>query len=268
MPLLHIPIDFELGDGVRRLAIKLGNDRNRPDRPSGSDRALAIAFRLWSDWARVGRDWRPLDHPVPTDGSKDWTQEPLSHILEQYCQWTQEGDHPGELIPLCLGAGLLSVVRVGDIDGLSLDGFWRPNEHLSPLHKTMQQRGGKAKAAMARMRETEKLASTQVALFGVHQPDLLLIDGGKATEEEIKRATALIMRLDVACDQPRRRASAYGEAMIRDALVVVRAYTFEDVDTVCRYLLRHADNPEVVKDPALILPSFSDLLRKAKQKTC
>jgi hypothetical protein len=259
MPLLHIPIDFELLDGIRRLAIKLG-----------SDRALAIAFRLWSDWARVGRDWRPLDFPVPsncTNAPKDWTQEPLSHILEQYCQWTREGDRPGELIPLCLGAGILAVVKTGDIDGLTLGGFWRFNEHLSPLHKTMQQRGGKAKASMARMRETENLASKQVALFGVHQADLLLIEGGKATEEEIKRATALIMRLDVACDRPQRRTEDYGERLMQDALVVIRAYTFEDADTVCRFLLRNADNPEIVKEPALVLSSFSDFLRKAKSKS-
>jgi hypothetical protein len=255
MPLLHIPIDFELGDGVRRLALKV----NSPDR------ALAIAFRLWSDWGRVAREWRPLDFASPEGSARNWDAEPLCHILEQYCQWgRQPGEPAGELIPACLSAGILTIQRRGDIEGLVLANFWRCNEHLSPDHKTMQQRGGRAKAAMARMREAENLAVQQVRLFEVHQGDLPLVSEGDASQEELKRATALVMRLDVACDLPQRHTNDFGGQLMKDALVVVRAYTFEDVDCVCRFLLRHADNPEIVREPALILPCFGDLLRKAQ----
>lgn len=252
MQLLQLPIDFELSDSVRRLAIK-----------HGADSALAICFRLWCDWGRCGKEWRALSLPI-ADGAPgiDWKNEPLARIIEQYCQWKGE---EGALMADLLTCGLIESHRQGSIDGLILVGFWSFNEHLSPNHKTMQQRGGAIKAKNQKLRDMDRLAQQQVRLFEVHkQGELSLVSGDKATDEEMEAATRLIMKLDVACDLPQRRTEDYTSAMIASAISVVRLHTPDEIDLIIRFLIKNSDNPALVRDPAAILSAFGDQLRKAK----
>lgn len=247
---LNLPIDLEFSDPVRRLAAFLGTDK-----------ALAVAVRLWSDWGRCGAQWRILAQGV------ELKADPLARILESYCRW--EGE-PGELITHCLNSGLLSIEERGSLNGLVLAGFWALNQHLSPGYKTIQQRGGKARALKLKFQEVGNLAVQQAKIFDLQgkafgADSLGLVSSDPATKEEIQKATDLIMRLDLACDRARRRTEEYTSKLMADALVVVRGFTFEDVDCVCRHLLAHAEDPSLVRETGLILLSFADLLRKSKR---
>ena len=245
-PLLSLPLDFELCDPVRRLSILL----------ESPDAALTVAFRLWVDWGRSGKEWRVMDcHDVH---ERDWSKETLVRLLEASSRRVILKQ--GELIQQCVAAGLIFVERRGDMDGLVLANFWEHNRHLSPLHKTMQQRGGAAKAKLAQMRDSEGLAIKQVKLLEARQPDLPLVSGQRATAEERKAAVVVIMRLDIACNRPVRITSEYEKSIIA-AVDVVRKHTFADVDLVCRYLIAHDED---AFDPDHVLLAFGDYLCKTQ----
>jgi pentose-5-phosphate-3-epimerase len=115
------------------------------------------------------------------------------------------------------------------------------------------------KAAMSKMKNVEDLASRQVTLFGQME-----IAFGEATPEQIEKATALIMRMDLACDRPQRRTEDFKRIMEK-AVTVVRTNIPDDVDRVLKYLIKHASDSSIVNDPDYVISTFDDYLNKTKQ---
>ena len=261
---LHLPVDFEMREDVRKLVHVLAHavpaDSSEFAVAAAQDQAKRAALffvRIWTDWARAGVEWRPLESSWP-EKEVDWTREPLTHIIESYCGW----DGPlGEMMRRCVMAGVLELKRHGELLGVVARDFWRYNEHLSPGYRTMQSRGGRAKAAAAADRQLEVAAGQQVRMLPL---DFTAKAGDvKPTEEEQRRAVGLIMRVDRACGHVMRATSEYSQEMVGCAIAVIRQHDAAAVTAVERYLHRHRENPAVVKVTEQIIGRFDEYLREA-----
>ena len=191
---LHLPLDLDLREPVRRLGRRLRDP----------ERAVLYVFRLWQDWGRCGMEFRPIQ--VQSEAfdpeAHPWAQEDLAFVIEEYCGW---GDAPGDLIRACIACGLMSVERRGGLWGLVLTDFWQFNEHLSPSHKTIQQLGGLARHSKRQAAELEKSAGDQARILEMQR--MLPLEYQSATSDERKGAVLLLMRLDRACGLPVRKTT-------------------------------------------------------------
>ena len=254
-PHLHLPIDFELRDDVRTLVSRFRADGL--EQSAAAMRACVFSFRAWSDWARTGSDWRPLSRG---DGVVDWSRENLAALIEEFCGWDGER---GKLVEQFLQVGMLALEHRGDLLGLRLLDFYSYNEHLDPGFRSVQSKGGHAKAEKARLRQAEQMAEQQVRLF--ENQGALPFGQDQVAPEEQKKAISLIIRIDMACGRSVRSTAEYTEDrnLVRDALMMVRRYTPHEIQAVCTYLTKHRNNPAVEKDASRIVAGFSDLVGKA-----
>lgn len=248
-PALHMPLDLDLREPVRRLGYRLKDP----------ERAIFYVFRLWQDWGRCATDFRPLqtqeehiteDHP--------WEKEELAYVIEGYCCW-KEG--VGGLIRACLLSGVMALVRRDADWGLVLTDFWSFNEHLSPSHKTIQQMGAMARHAKRHEVEMERSAGDQARILEVQR--MLPLEMETANAEERKRSVLLMMRLDRACGIAMRRTTEYTHALLALALDVVRKFTAEEIAAVEGYLIASREKPEIVKVPDRVLSDFAEYVRRS-----
>lgn len=135
---LHLPLDFEMREDIRRLANRmrvLSSENKLTTQEAAAPVAMATVYfvRLWSDWGRCGTDWRALKLPFAGD-AHEWAKDDITFILEDFCGWKGAA---GELVKLCVECGILLLHQRGDLWGLVLNDFWRYNEHLSPDFKSM-----------------------------------------------------------------------------------------------------------------------------------
>jgi len=264
-PALHFPIDFERREDARRFCRAIGD----------ADKALAYLFRMWVDWATTGVDYRELrDLPARAEGELPeatmivWNECELTFIIEDFCGWTGK---PGELLGNALAAGVLRLERRGmdgfGTEGLVLNNFWQFNSHLSPHHKTMQQKGAIARNARRTAKEIEVEAAHQVDVIKGRGKQFALPLDVQATPDETKKAVALIMMIDRACGKPLRKSSEYtqNEQLMINALNVVRGVPREDIEKVYEYVIANRDNPRLGKIPGRIIEHFGEHLGKAKE---
>lgn len=257
-PVLHIPLDFERREDVRKLAHRLQN----------SDLAILYVFRMWMDWAVNGSEWRGFNdlYPDTFDEEKkfiEWLdRQELTHIIEDFCGYA--GDK-GRLICESVGAGVLTVSERDGVGGLVLNDFWRFNNHLSPGHKSMQQRGAIAKHARRSAVDIQQAASQQVDIITDGGRQFALPLDSKPTTEEVKRCVSLIMMIDRACGRNPRKPQEYtkNETLMTNALQVVRRFSMDDVGRVYEYVIANRDNPRLGKIPDRIIEKFGEHLEKA-----
>lgn len=258
LPLVHLPLDFEQRAEVRTLARIF---RQHPERFTDPAAAAAICvLRLWMDWGRVGRDWRPLQHGRV---DRDWLKENLAHLIAECCQWT--GD-PGDLMAFLLEAGVLVLTECGDLDGLILTGFSDSNPHLLPGYESLHSKGARIMHEKRRAEEVAALALQQSSVLQQAGFELFPAEA-MVTPEEQQKCIALVMGFDGVCARTLRTSAEYvaDAALMRDALRVLRGHTWEDIILVQRYIRGQRANPVVVKDTAAILRGFDAHLGKAKQ---
>lgn len=258
--LLSIPTEFKLTEAFRMFKHRLMMlDYNERD-------AFCFALSFWFDWAMAGVEFRQL-HGKPLDvnncdwDSYDWEGEDLTHIIESYCQWNGE---IGGLLRVAIASGYVQVQQRNGVWGLVLKNFWAFNEHLSPEYKSIQQRGGLAKAEAMRKRKIEEEAEEQRKLFEL-QGILPFDEDSKPTKEEERLVYALVMRMDRACGERVRLGSSYSKELMDLALRVIRTYSADDISLVEVYLIEHREDVRVVKITDRILQNFSEYLEKAKQ---
>ena len=253
MAILHLPLDWERAPEIRLFQLRLAASDNQ---------GLASLYyvRLWSEWGTAAVEWRPLRHQLGADyKAHAWDREDLTFLVEQYCGWKGED---GKLIVAAIEAGVLQIERRGDLHGLVLSNFWRLNEHLSPDHKTMQQKGGMAKYARRQVEEVQVMAAQQDRIMQA-QGNLWLPEAA-ATADERKSSLALVMRLDRACGRPVRVSSDYSESLLNLSLETVRRFIPEDIAKVVQFVFENRDTPSVVKDPERLLMQFANLLERSK----
>jgi hypothetical protein len=256
-PALHIPVDFERREDVRRFCRAIGD----------ADKGLAYLFRMWIDWATAGHEFRKI-RDLPASGDIAWDELELTYIIEDFCGWTGK---TGELLGKAMASGVMRLERrdLGGFgsEGLVLDAFWQFNSHLSPTHKTMQQKGAIAKHARKAVDETHSAASHQVDLIEGRGRQFALPLDAKVTSEETKNCVALIMVLDRACNKPLRKSLEYtqNESLMTSALHVVRKFSKEDIDAVHEYIIANRDNPRLGKIPERILERFGEHLDAARE---
>lgn len=264
-PVLHIPIDFERREDVRRFCRAIGDN----------DKALAYLFRLWTDWATAGCEFRELPEPLPIKSAEtfgvntDWPQIELAHIIEDFCGWSGP---EGELVTKALRSGVIKAERRqrngGECWGLVLNDFWTFNAHFSKQYKTMQQKGGIAKGARHAANEAKSAANHQVTLIEGRGKQFALPLDAAVTSEEIKKCVGLIMLMDRACDKPMRKSSEYSqnEPLMNTALYVVRNYQQHDIEKVYEYVIANRDNPRLGKIPERILEQFGKHLEASRDE--
>lgn len=253
-PCLHLPLDFEMRADLRMLAMKF--------KALSLPKVWAVATfaRVWSDWGREGVEWRPIDGPFAGDGH-DWSKETLTFIIEEMCGWAETGQPAGELMKACLSAGVMVMVRRGDLWGVMLNEFWRSNAHLDPNFISIQKRGGLVKAAKFQQKQVDEMAGQQTKIL---QGQLELPVEVAASADEQKRAIGLVMRMDRACGLPVRASSQYTADLVVAAVKVIRRYGSQQVSLVETYLQKNRDNPEVVKVPDRIVVDFDAYYKKAE----
>lgn len=254
-PVLHLPLDFEMREDVRRLVQRLKPALGEAAKPM----AAAYFVRLWCDWGRAGVQWRSLD--VPFQGVEHpWAKEAIAHMLEEFCDWKGA---TGDLVKIFMETGMVQIFQRGDLYGLVLNGFWELNAHLSPDFKTTQQKGGMAKAEKSRQADAEKMAAQQQLILE-KQGALALDEALKVSPEEQKRAIAFVMSMDRACGLPVRGSVQYSPELLQTAVRIIRAYKRENIVLVERYLHKHRNNPEVIKIPDRVIENFDEVYRKAE----
>lgn len=252
---LHLPLDFEMRDDVRRLVIRLKETAGEFAKPL----AATYFVRLWADWGRSGVEWRSLD--LPFQGVEHpWEKEAIAHMIEEFCDWR---GRTGELLKIFMETGLVQTFQRGDLYGLLLNSFWEFNAHLAPGFKTVQQKGGLAKAEKTRQYEAEKMAAQQQLVLE-KQGALKLDEALKVSPEEEKRAIAFIMSMDRACGVRVRNSIQYSAPLLQLAVAIIRAYPREKIMLVERYLYKNERNPEVVKIPDLVIQKFDEVYRKSE----
>ena len=252
IPLLHLPLDFERREDVRRLGRALGNQ----------EMALNIALLIWLDWGRAGVEFRLLKF-APKQSGYPWKDDDLTFVIEDLFCGDGKGRVPGAIITKAIEATLLRTEQRGAVWGLVLNDFWRFNSHLSPSHRTIQQKGAIAKHSRKEARDLELAAAKQIEL--IRSQGHLVFESAVADADETKRSIALVMRFDRACDKPLRGTSDYTEqtSLMATALRVIRAHSNDDINRVCEYVIANRENPRLVKLPERLLEKFDDLLRKA-----
>lgn len=248
MVAVHLPLDFERRASVRLLGHKLS---------APFDVTVAIALRIWMDWALSRTEFRPLKHR-PQNDTVDWAKEDISYVIETaaYLQ-----PNPGFLLQACLDAGFIRLEQRAETFGLVLDGFWDLNEHLSPDHKSMQQRGGLARHAYRMRDESAKAAEDRKKIF--EKQGIFPFGNHETTEKEQELCYALLIRLYRICGLETAPQSSFTEATMVDALFVVRNFTLEQITKIEEWILDNRENPEVVKIPERILSGIGDYAAKA-----
>jgi hypothetical protein len=251
--MICLPTEFERRDISRLFSRKLQAGGHTPSE------AVLCAYQVWSEWATSAVEWRPLRHRVDDLHSHEWGHEDLTHIIESYCV----GFHGevGKLILAALESGFMALERRDDMDGITLAGFWALNKHLSPDYLTIQQLGGKAKAAKHAAKQALQLGEQRAALFD--QQGIFLFGSEKPTKEEQNQVYALIIRMDRASGKTQRLTRDYTESLTRDALQIVRKFSPDDILAVETYIVENRENPAVVKDADRIIQSFASILEAA-----
>lgn len=286
--LLHVPLDFELREEVRSLAMgSTGDPPVAGDPPAspplatalGASLAVLYTFRLWCDYGRAGTDWRPLGLPMDADWRMtDFKRFPLAGVLENYCGWKGEA---GVLIHILIAAGVLVVEQRGGashhspitdhrspsdrLHGLTLTGFARFNEHLLPGYRSQWQKGGHATAARKHRDQLVIAAAQQQKMF--EQERVTLFDEkAPPSKDESQAAILLVMQLDTACGRSLRTTREYtaDKTLMAEALRRARTYTRPEIDLALRYLDSERLNPAVPKDSTIILRDFEAILEQAK----
>jgi hypothetical protein len=246
-PCLHLPLHFERRETVRLLARKIATI-NEAYAPAAF--GLAVALRIWNEWAATGKEFRLLKLPKNDNGQIDWSKEDMAFVIED-AAGLQIGDD-GKLMQSALESGFISYeVREG-VAGLILEGFWPLNEHLSPDFKSIQQRGGEARAAARFREESEKGARERKKIFD--QQGILPFGSQQTTANEQEHCYALYLRLHRVCGlDGSPPAEKFSEQTMLDALYVVRNYTPDQIVKIEEWILSSRDNPQVVKIPERIL---------------
>ncbi len=254
IPLLHIPLDIEQSEQVRRMAVILARKLGRP-MDECRDPVILLVMRLWLDWGRAGTDWRAL--AAAHTPEYDWGADPLTHIVESYCKWTNAGD--GGLMKLGIEAGVLKIAKRGDLDGLELSHFWQFNEHLSPEYRSIQSRGGKARALSKQAEKVEDMAAQQAQLL---EPGLFSEDA-TVTEPEKKKAVAMIMLIYMACGLTVPNTKSYSHPLINKAVEIIRRYSAANIQLVQKFIGENRDNAHVPKVPERIVYDFDAIFQLA-----
>lgn len=267
---LHLPVEFELSEGVHLLAARLLQDCGlRPGTMcdegglpvasiSAEGFASLLMLRLWAAWARERQEWRPLRNPVHTGAEPVWATEPLGMLLEKACGWCGA---PGVLLSSLVAVGVLIVERREGVSGLRLPPFEDVNEHLLPGYKSIQKRGGDMTALRKTLKKADAVVpQTQQLLMGTN-----LFGRPGMSEADERAAIGLICRMRAACELPMLNPGEYRgqHEMMKAALKRTQRSTEDEIIAVLGYLREHADNPKVSKDCALILRDFDSLLRLA-----
>lgn len=253
--MLCLPTDFDRREINRLFSRKLQSGG------LSSPEAILCAYQVWAEWVTSAVEWRPLRTRVDDMHSHAWEREDLTHIIESYCV----GFHgePGKLLLAALESGFMGLERRDDMDGIVLTGFWPLNKHLSPDYLTIQQMGGKAKAAKHALSQSLKLGEQRAALLD--QQGIFLFGPEKPTKEEQSQAYALIIRMDRACGKTQRLTRDYTEALTRDALTAVRKFTADDILSVETYIVENRQNPSVIKDADRIISNFAAVLESSNE---
>jgi hypothetical protein len=257
---LHLPVDFERLESVRLLGRKLA----AIDATHG-ELAPLYALRVWVDWAIGGKTYRPLQNkPAGAARDHDWTRENITFVLEDAAKWRGE---TGALVVAMLDAGFIRAIvspeGEHEIVVLSLEGFWRWNEHLSPNYKSIQRRGAEAANLRKMLDKIGDMARERRQVFD--SQGVLPFGAGAPTDEEQEACYALFMRLHRECGLDLPNASDFTEAAMSDALRVVREFTPEEIAKVEQYVIDHAADVDFVKKPARLLENFQNLLALARR---
>jgi hypothetical protein len=127
--------------------------------------------------------------------------------------------------------------------------------------RSQAQRGGDIRAYKLRMNRAEGQVFQQSLL--ISEDKLVDGDGQRLSPETVKRAMRLIVACDNALFHEVRPTFGYTEGLIQSALAVLKRFTDEEIDHVCRTVALRRNHPALNGLTAeKLLPMFGDVARK------
>ncbi len=252
---LALPLDFERRQPTRMFMRQISS-------ACATAMPLLIAYHVWFEWASFGAGFRPLRLQVIDAETHRWIGEDLTHLIEAFVQWPGQ---EGSLILAGIRSGFLQVRTEEGVSGLILTDFARFNEHLHPDFKSLQQKGGNARARKFAMKKIAEAAGDRRKIL--ESQGMLGFGSSETTAAEREASIALIMRLDRASGSELRSNDKYDEHVFRLALNVVRTHLPVELDGVESFLIERRNDPEVVKLTERVLERFGayvDAARKAE----
>lgn len=192
----------------------------------------------------------------------------------------QEGNCPGRLpgveVPLLLAA--LSLAEPDEaaqrdiFDHIVSSGLLKPDGqdfvcprfallHGAEPNRSQAQKGGDMRAYTQRMKKATSQTFQQSLL--ISEAKLVDEQGEPLLAEEVKRVMRLIVACDNALFKPNRPPFGYTEGLIQEARAVLKRFSDEEIDLVCRTVALHRNHPSLNGvTTEKLLPIFPDIMKK------
>jgi hypothetical protein len=117
------------------------------------------------------------------------------------------------------------------------------------------------RAYTQRMKKAQSQTFQQSLL--ISEAKLVDEQGEPLPAEEVRRVMRLIVACDNALFKPNRPPFGYTEGLIQEARGVLKRFTDEEIDMVCRTVALHRNHPSlngVITEK--LLPMFADVVKK------
>jgi hypothetical protein len=192
----------------------------------------------------------------------------------------QEGNCPGRLpaaeVPVVLAA--LSIAEPDEsaqreiFNQIVASGLLKPDGqdfvcprfallHGAEPNRSQAQKGGDMRAYTQRMKKAAGQTFQQSLL--ISETKLVDEEGQPLPAEEVKRVMRLIVACDNALFKPNRPPFGYTEGLIQEARAVLKRFTDEEIDLVCRTVALHRNHPSLNGvTTERLLPMFAEVAKK------
>jgi len=243
---VKLPIDLLQLPPFRKLRTKL----HRAGEANGVEQALLIWWVLFQDLKYRAQEGGPAGRMPKAD-----QQSFLSELATQF-EETAHAVKIDEIIPTLVELKIL----IEDGEDYVCTRYAVLNGEGS-AGRTNAQRGGDMRAYDHRARklgEATLQQSLQIA-------DSKLVDdeGLPLPAEEVRRITRLVVACDNALFKPLRPSPGFTEGLIQSARTVLKKYTDEEIDQVCRIVAMHRNHPALNGiTTERLLPVFGEMIRK------
>lgn len=158
-------------------------------------------------------------------------------------------------------SALISPVKLLVLDGddLLCPMFERCNRQTNG-GGAMQSMGGRAAAYSKRLGKLEKNTLSDSLTI---PPEILVDDNQVPLDSDtVNRIRKLITRCDLALKKPFRSGGSFTAELVANALAVTKNQTDEDIETICKTLVKHRASANNSGHPALIGMNTEKLLPK------
>jgi hypothetical protein len=216
------------------------------------DSARLYLYRLWADYATGGSDRREITHPEAEIG-----KDGAVRLLEDFCGWVGVS---GDLVRAALAAGFLSIDSRDGKRALVCTGFFPINSAWCRDGKSMQKKGGLARAAQNQKRATERDAAARETLW------LRRNDEFDVTPEQRGAALRFVMRLCRAVNLATPDDEALRAGPFRKAAEILDRADEATVERTLLWLISNRSEPDIPQRIDQLLRGWDTFVSRAQSE--